>query len=187
MSPYPVQTDRETIIETARAMIERDGVESLSLGKLASELGIKAPSLYRHIASKNAMLQAVIEQTYMNLFHAYDDALENESDNPQDQIIKLSQAHRSFAHENPNTYTLAYTAQHPDLRTNPDTLLERALSIQQIITKISGQENSLPALRGLLALVHGYIMLELNEQLQRGGDLSATFDAVIHAYLQGWQ
>jgi len=187
MSPYPVQTDRETIVETARALIEQDGVESLSLGRLADELGIKAPSLYRHIVNKNALLQAVIEQTYMNLFHAYDDALENAGSDVQKQILMLSQAHRTFAHENPNTYMLAFTAQNPELRTNPDILLARAIFLQQVIAQISGEESSLPALRGLLALVHGYVMLELNEQLQRGGDLSATFDAVIRAYMQGWQ
>ena len=75
MSPYPVQTDRKAIIETARALIERDGVEHLSLGSVASELGIKAPSLYRHVKGKGALLRAVIEQTYQDLFSAYDEAL----------------------------------------------------------------------------------------------------------------
>lgn len=186
MSPYPVQTDRATILETARALIERAGVESLSLAQLASELGIKAPSLYRHIASKNALLKAVIEQTYMNLFRTYDEAFESASNDPKDQLLRIAQAHRGFVQTNPNTYMLAFTTQNPELRTNPDILLDRAVFLQQIIAQISGQENSHPALRGLLAIVHGYVMLELNEQLQRGGDLSATFDAVVNAYLRGW-
>ena len=67
MSPYPAQTDRESIVETARMLIERDGMDALSLALLASELGIKPPSLYRHVSSKAALLQAVIEQTYRRL------------------------------------------------------------------------------------------------------------------------
>ena len=98
MSPYPVQTDRETIIETAAALIEQEGVENLSLGKLAAQLGIKAPSLYRHIPGKNSLLKAVIEQTYLHLFEAYDAALESADDDPADQLLTLSQAHRNFAH-----------------------------------------------------------------------------------------
>jgi hypothetical protein len=66
-------------------------------------------------------------------------------------------------------------------------LLERAITIQKIIVQISGEEKSLPALRGLLAITHGYIMLELNGQFQRGGDLSLTFEEIVKAYLQGWQ
>ncbi len=186
MSPYPVQTDRETIIETARILIERDGVEHLSLGNVASELGIKAPSLYRHIESKSALLQAVIEQTYLSLFQAYDEALESASESPEEQLLSMARAQHTFAHANPNTYMLAYAAQNPELRADPQMLLERAIIIQKIIIQICGEENSLPALRGLLALVHGYIMLELNGQFQRGGDLSATFEAIVIRYLNGW-
>jgi len=186
MSPYPVQTNRETIIETARILVERDGVEYLSLGNVASELGIKAPSLYRHIESKSALLRAVIEQTYLNLFSAYDQALESAGNNPEAQLLSMARAQHAFAHANPNTYMLAYAAQNPELRADPNMLLERAIRIQKIIMQISGEENSLPALRGLLALVHGYIMLELNGQFQRGGDLALTFEEIIKAYLQGW-
>jgi len=167
-------------------LIERDGVENLSLGIIASELGIKAPSLYRHIESKSALLQAVIEQTYLNLFNEYDQALESVGDSPEEQLLSMARAQHTFAHANPNTYMLAYAAQNPELRADPQMLLERAIIIQKIIIQISGEENSLPALRGLLALVHGYIMLELNGQFQRGGDLSLTFVEVVKAYLQGW-
>lgn len=187
MSPYPVQTDRETIIETACALIEQDGVENLSLGKLAAQLGIKAPSLYRHIANKDALLHAVIELTFLRLFEAYDAVLASASDDPVDQILELSRVHRSFAHAHPNTYMLAYTVPDPVIPANPDMLLERAIIIQKIVAQISGEESSLSALRGLLALVHGFATLELNGQLRRGGDLSATFDEVICAYLKGWQ
>lgn len=187
MSPYPVQTNRETIIETARMLIERDGIEYLSLGNVASELGIKAPSLYRHIKSKSALLQAVIEHTYLSLFSAFDEALENAGADPAEQLLKLVHAQYSFAHANPNTYMLAYAAQNPELRADPQMLLERAITIQKIVVQISGEEKSLPALRGLLAIAHGYIMLELNGQFQRGGDLSLTFEEIVKAYLQGWQ
>lgn len=187
MSPYPVQTNRETIIETARALIERDGVESLSLVNLAEELGIKAPSLYRHIANKHALLHAVIEQTYLSMFDAYDEALANASNDPVDQLLKISLAQRNFAFQNPNTYMLAYTTANPELQSNPDMLLEKAISIQKIMAQVSGEENSLPALRGSLALIHGFISLELNGQLRRGGDLTAQFTQIMSTYLQGWQ
>ena len=55
------------------------------------------------------------------------------------------------------------------------------------MAKITGQKQSLPALRGALALVHGFVMLELKDQLQRGGDLTMAFDASVNAYLHGWK
>jgi len=187
MSPYPVQTDRETIIKTARKLLERGGLDSLSLASVAAKLGIKAPSLYRHIESKGALLHAVIENTYQDLFQAYAEAISNSSDDPEEQLISLARAQHKFAHANPNAYMLAYEVKDPEVRADPNTLLEQAVIIQKIMTKISGEEKSLVALRGLLAIGHGFIMLELNGQFQRGGDLSIAFEESIRAYLRGWK
>ena len=187
MSPYPSQTNRSMIVETARQLIEQDGVADLSLGKVAAALEIKAPSLYRYIKNKHALLIAVIEQTYLNLFAAYDEALAESGDDPAERMLNLGRAHRRFAHENPNTYMLIYTRNDPQNLENPNMLLERALLVEKIMSRIAGEENSLPALRGSLAIVHGFSMLELNGEFRRGGDLDAHFDAVLKAYLRGWQ
>lgn len=181
--PYPAQTDYETIIETARDLIERKGAGSLSLAQLASTLGIKPPSLYRYVTSKTALLQAVISLTFQRLFEAYDTALAAAGDEPGTRLLAILRAHRAFAHANPETYMLAFTSPAPDER----ALEQMALSIQDIMAAVTGPERSLPALRGALALVHGFVMLELNQQLRRGGDLNEAFEAAIVAYLAGWQ
>jgi len=167
-------------------LIERDGMDALSLARLASELGIKPPSLYRHVRNKAALLQAVIEQTYRRLFEAYQSALGSTEQDPQAMLLGLFHAHRSFALANPHTYFLAFTATDPELRTDPGYLEGQAVPIQQIMAHISGEDQSLAALRGALALVHGFVMLELKNQLQRGGSLSDDFDAAVKAYLRGW-
>jgi hypothetical protein len=45
----------------------------------------------------------------------------------------------------------------------------------------------LAALRGVLALVHGFVMLEINNVLRRGGSLTADFTQIITTYISGWQ
>jgi AcrR family transcriptional regulator len=187
MSPYPAQTNRDAIIQTAKMLIERDGVDGLLLSQVAAELGIKSPSLYRHFSSKAALIQAVIEHAFDQLYQAYEGALRNESETPKDRLLEIFRAHRDFAHANPNTYILAYTATAPELRTDPDKLEKQAISIQKIMSQISGEQQSLSALRGALALVHGYVMLELKNQFQRGGDLRLAFEASVSAYLRGWE
>jgi AcrR family transcriptional regulator len=187
MSPYPAQTNRDAIIETAKVLIERDGIDGLLLSSVAAELGIKSPSLYRHFSSKAALIQAVIEHTFDQLYQAYAGALHNESEHPKDRLLEIFHAHRDFAHANPNTYILAYTATAPELRTDPVKLQKQAISIQKIMSRISGEQQSLSALRGALALVHGYVMLELKNQFQRGGDLRLAFEASVRAYLHGWE
>jgi TetR/AcrR family tetracycline transcriptional repressor len=50
----------ERILDGALALIDRDGLEGLSMRKLAAELDVSAMSLYNHISGKEALLEGVI-------------------------------------------------------------------------------------------------------------------------------
>jgi AcrR family transcriptional regulator len=50
------------VIEEAIGIIDREGLELLSLKKLATELGVKAPSLYHHFRNKKQLLECVANQ-----------------------------------------------------------------------------------------------------------------------------
>ena len=167
-------------------MIEQEGLEALSLAKLAAQLGIKAPSLYRHVGHKLELLRAVNQQTVEQLFAAMQATQEGAPSEPQAQLVAILHAFRQFAHAHPQSYLLLFSLQANGERPDEAFLVQLALPLQALMARISGQDNSLAALRGALALAHGYIMLELNHQLRRGGDLDATYTQVIQAYLAGW-
>jgi AcrR family transcriptional regulator len=57
--PNESERTREQIVDTAIALIDRDGVEALSVRRLASELGLRGPTLYHYFASKGVLLEAV--------------------------------------------------------------------------------------------------------------------------------
>lgn len=184
--PYPTQITRESIIQKAAQMVEQDGVEQLSLSKLAAALGVKAPSLYRYVNSKDALLQAVNLQTVQELFAAYQQALVTVRGDAAVQLTAVLHAHRTFAHTRPQCYMLALANPNDAQRPDEDVLVQIALPIQAIVAQITGEAHALAALRGALALVHGFVMLELNNQLRRGGDLTADFGQAVNAYIQGW-
>jgi len=50
---------RSAAVAAAIKIIDEEGLEALSLPRLAQELGVKAPSLYYHFADKSAILAAV--------------------------------------------------------------------------------------------------------------------------------
>lgn len=183
--PYPAQTSREAIVAAAQALIERDGVEQLSLAGLAAALQIKAPSLYRHVASKAALIQLVNARTFGQLFAAYDAALGAGGNEPAEQMRRILYAHRAFARAHPARYVLAFTTTIAEERPADTALEDLALPIQQVMAEVSGEAASLSGLRGALALAHGFVMLELHQQLRRGGDLDAAFAASVDAYLAG--
>ncbi len=49
------------IIATAVEIADTEGIDSLSMRKLASKLGVEAMSLYHHVANKNALIAAMVE------------------------------------------------------------------------------------------------------------------------------
>lgn len=50
------------IVTAGRRVIERDGLDALSMRAVAAELGTAATSLYRHIADRDALLLSILEQ-----------------------------------------------------------------------------------------------------------------------------
>ena len=52
---------RQRIIEEALALLNEEGLEGVNLRSLAQRLGIRAPSLYHHFASKSDLLAAMVE------------------------------------------------------------------------------------------------------------------------------
>lgn len=183
--PYLAQTSREAIVDAAQALIERGGVKQLSLAGLAAALNIKAPSLYRHVASKAALIRLVNARTFGQLFAAYDAALGAGGGRPAEQMRRILYAHRAFARAHPARYVLAFTTAAAEERPDDKALEDLALPIQQVMAGVSGEAASLSGLRGALALVHGFVMLELHQQLRRGGDLDSAFAAAVEAYLDG--
>lgn len=53
---------RARILATALAIVDRDGLEELSMRRLASELGVSAMSLYNHVPNKDALLEGISEK-----------------------------------------------------------------------------------------------------------------------------
>ena len=49
------------MLEAAVALAQRDGLESLSMRKLADELGAGAMSLYHHVANKEQLLDGMVD------------------------------------------------------------------------------------------------------------------------------
>lgn len=54
-----LSTDR--IVETARALVDAEGLAALSTRRLAAELGVSGPSLYNHFRTKDQILEAVAD------------------------------------------------------------------------------------------------------------------------------
>jgi AcrR family transcriptional regulator len=56
-----IQLTRERVMAAAIELADRDGIESISMRKLAQELGVEAMSLYTHVRNKNDLLAGMAD------------------------------------------------------------------------------------------------------------------------------
>ena len=184
--PYPSQIDRDSLIEKARDLIETQGVDNLSLRIVADAFGVTAPSLYRHVQNKTALIREVNTLTSREIVGKMTESI-NDDDSIERQLLNIIRAFRAYAHAHPRCYELAFTNAIPDTMPDIEERIQLILPLQAIFAKFAGEEQSLVALRGAYALIHGWVMLEISDQLQRGGDLSAHYEQAFLAYIDGWR
>jgi hypothetical protein len=55
----PLTTDR--ILRAAVDLVDRKGLDALTMRRLGTELGVEAMSLYKHVANKEAILDGIVE------------------------------------------------------------------------------------------------------------------------------
>ena len=59
--PDAARLTKAKIVAAAMALLNDEGLDGVSLRKLAGRLGVRAPSLYWHFPDKDALLAAVLE------------------------------------------------------------------------------------------------------------------------------
>jgi AcrR family transcriptional regulator len=91
-----MQLTRERIITAAVELIEREGVDAVSMRRIAAELGSGVMSLYNHVPSKAELLDAVVERVMSGIDFTTDPGASWE-----DQVRAQARAFRQIARAYP--------------------------------------------------------------------------------------
>ena len=67
MPPARPPLSRDRVVAEAMALADEHGLEALSMRALAGRLGVEAMSLYHHVASKEALLDAMVDAVFGEL------------------------------------------------------------------------------------------------------------------------
>jgi AcrR family transcriptional regulator len=91
------QATRQEIVDAAWAVARGQGLATLTLREVAARVGMRAPSLYSHFASKNAIYDAMFGQAwrdYLELVNATDPGLPGE---PREALMAVALRFFDFA------------------------------------------------------------------------------------------
>jgi AcrR family transcriptional regulator len=176
--PYPAKTDPDQILETAIQILEADGREALSMRKLAEALDLKAPSLYRHYADKNALEQAIAARAATQLHETLEQAI-RPLRSASKVLHQTARTYCEFAKTHPELYGLMMTNFTPASIQESKNLWNFVL---EIIGRITGNPDDTSAAVALWSFLHGFVTLERNGLFGPSGPqqaLEVGIDALI--------
>jgi AcrR family transcriptional regulator len=159
------------IVAAARAILEEGGPEALSMRAIAERLGIRAPSLYKHVPDKEALEVALVADALAEMAVAFEAAAVAD-----DPLTSVAAAYRAWALAHPHRYRLMMDRPLPRDRL-PVGLEDRAGSV---VVEATGGD--VDAARAAFAFAHGMVTLELNDRFPPGADLDAAWKRGIDAF-----
>jgi len=89
------ETTEKSIREAAVKAIAKHGFEAASLREIAKDVGIRAPSLYNYISSKEQLLYELMKDPLTSMLTEYR-ALVKEIDDPADKLRVFVRVHLGF-------------------------------------------------------------------------------------------
>lgn len=166
--PSPEKTSLGAIVAAGREILESDGQKGLTMQSVAARVGVRAPSLYKHVRDRAALLTAVAEAAIEELtvrMEATDGSFE-----------EAVRAYRRFAQERPEGFRLMMSAVAP-----PEALGRAAAPLLRVSRQLVGERDMLNAARLVTAWATGFIGMELAGAFQLGGDVDQAFEyGIVH-------
>lgn len=159
---------RDEILEVAATLLEQEGPDALTMREVAARMGIRAPSLYKHVRDKDDIIAGVQERALIDLGHHLAAA--------GGGLTALADAYRSWAMAHPRLYEVA--TRRPLARDSIAPGVESAAA-GPVVAAAGGDEH---LARALWALAHGLVDLELAGRFPPGADLDATWRTALSGF-----
>jgi AcrR family transcriptional regulator len=147
--------DADAVVSAAARLADTDGLEAVTLARLANELGVKAPSLYAHIDGLEDLRLRIGARGAHELADAIGAAAAGRA--RRDALEAVAVAYRRYARDHPGTYAALQRVRGESGQAAVDVVLAvlRGYGLE-------GQD-AIHAARALRAALHGFVSLEAED------------------------
>jgi AcrR family transcriptional regulator len=183
------------ILDTARAIMRKEGVAALSMQELARRLNMRAPSLYNYFDSKTEIYDALFQLGFRR-FEEFLNQIEFTDTGWQLELSSAMNAYLTFAIQNPDLYQLCFERPVPGFEPSEESLqlsfgiLERYYDhVRNWLPFLNTDLNERQLTDLLIAIMHGMTALHLANQpnLPVGeGRFGSLIPAIIPLLSKAW-
>jgi len=167
-----VGLDAEAVVAAAAALADADGLEAVTLARVAHDLGVRPPSLYVHIGGLGDLRQRIGTLGAGELAAALSAAAAGRAG--RDALDAVAQAYRGYARAHPGRYAALHPA-----RDSPEA--RAVVDVVVAVLRGYGLEGALAihAVRTIRAALHGFVSLEADAGFGMPLSVDESFDKLV--------
>jgi AcrR family transcriptional regulator len=173
----------DDIVGTAGAIADREGLASTTLSAVAAELGIKTPSLYNHIDGFAGLRRQLAMHASAELTEVFVAATEGHQ--PREAIRAAAVAYREWATVHGGLYESLLPAATPS--SDPELYEAMASPARSLFAEFAqlgiSEAEAVHLIRGLRAMLHGFVDLERQSGFGMPVDLDESFNVALDLML----
>ena len=177
--------DSTSVTAAGAALADEIGFAQLSMSVVAERLGVKTPSLYKHVDGLDDLGHRIAVLATTELGEAVRDATQGRAG--REALIGAAQAMRTYVKRHPGRYaaTVGVRPTGPEDPLIP--ALERSLAALGAVLHgyRLGPAEQIHALRTLRSILHGFALLETSDGFQLSTDIDESFTWMVDLIDQG--
>jgi len=173
-----IPLDQERVVDAAMEIADVDGLDGLTLTRVAKQLCVRQPALYRHVESYQDLLRLLSLRGREKLAAALSEAAIGVSGD--EAVAAVGLAWRTAVLANPGLYEA--TDRYPCAGDEElEEAVERIVDViaQALVGFDLDEDHRVHAARALRSAFHGFCHLEAGDGHPHPHDLDDTFDGLI--------
>ncbi|MBX5440246.1 MAG: WHG domain-containing protein [Solirubrobacteraceae bacterium] len=176
--------DAGQVVDAACALADAEGLEAVTLARVAAALGVRTPSLYNHVAGLDGLRRGVALRGVRELAAALREAAVGRAG--ADAVRAIAHAHRDYARAHPGRYAASVAAAPAG---DEEWAAAAAEAVDVIVAALRGldlgDDEAVHVVRALRAAVHGFAALEAAGGFGLPVDVDASFERLVDLLLSG--
>ena len=173
--------DRDAVIDAASRLADKEGLEAVTPARLAGILGVKPPSLYKHVRGIDDIRRGIALLGLREAGARLQRATVGKSRDAA--LLALARAYRQFAKDRPGLYAASLRAARPgdrELAVAGEAVLGTVLAVLAGYN-VTG-DDALHAIRGFRAIIHGFVSLDAMGAFRLNLDLDESLNRLLGAF-----
>ncbi len=164
---------KNALIKAGVKILAREGVNGLSLRKVAKQAGVSHAAPYSHFADKQALIAAISTEGFKQLYIRIDTIFARHHSTPESLLLETAWAYMQFALNEPDRFKLMFSSVLEKEKEYPDFVHYAQKNFSQIVDVVKVCQSAGVLRQGepelaavsVWGAVHGLVMLVLEGQI----------------------